>query len=420
MRNKILVLSTAIIVFALQSCLKDNVTKTYSIFEPIYKSKSEVLSEIKSSTPVSISNPGKIYMYGNYIFLNEVNKGVHIIDNTNPSSPSIKSFINIPGNVDIAVKGSTLYADLFTDLVVIDISDPLNARLQKTVSKIFPERQYAPGFIADSTQVIVGWTEKVIKEKVDGSMSAGRGWIRGDVFLSFSSAQSGIGNSGGTKSAVTGIAGSMSRFSIVNNYLYAVNRASLNVLNISTANDPVLQNTVGVGWNIETIYPFKTKLFLGSSTGMFIFDISNPTAPAREGSFAHSRACDPVVSDDDYAFVTLRAGTFCEGTNNELDVINVQNVRSPFLVKTYGMTNPHGLSKDGDLLFICDGADGLKVYNASNVKSLQLLDRITNLETYDVIAWNKKLLLVAKGGLYQYDYTNPSRLSLISKISVNN
>ena len=420
MRNKILVLSTAIIVFALQSCLKDNVTKTYSIFEPIYKSKSEVLSEIKSSTPVSISNPGKIYMYGNYIFLNEVNKGVHIIDNTNPSSPSIKSFINIPGNVDIAVKGSTLYADLFTDLVVIDISDPLNARLQKTVSKIFPERQYAPGFIADSTQVIVGWTEKVIKEKVDGSMSAGRGWIRGDVFLSFSSAQSGIGNSGGTKSAVTGIAGSMSRFSIVNNYLYAVNRASLNVLNISTANDPVLQNTVGVGWNIETIYPFKTKLFLGSSTGMFIFDISNPTAPAREGSFAHSRACDPVVSDDDYAFVTLRAGTFCEGTNNELDVINVQNVRSPFLVKTYGMTNPHGLSKDGDMLFICDGADGLKVYNASNVNSLQLLDRITNLETYDVIAWNKKLLLVAKGGLYQYDYTNPSRLSLISKISVNN
>ena len=359
-------------------------------------------------------------MYGNYIFLNEVNKGVHIIDNSNPSHPSVKSFINIPGNVDIAVKGSTLYADLFTELVVIDISDPLNARLQKVVSRIFPERQYASGFIADSTQVIVGWTERKIKEKVDGSMSAGRGWIRSDVFLSFSSAMPGVGNSGGTKSAVTGIAGSMSRFSIVNDYLYAVNRSSLNVLNISTANDPVLQNTVGVGWNIETIYPFKSKLFLGSSTGMSIFDISNPTAPVREGSFAHFRACDPVVADDDYAFVTLRAGTFCEGTNNELDVINVQNVRSPYLVKTYGMTNPHGLSKDGDLLFICDGADGLKVYNAANVNSLQLLDRISNLETYDVIAWNKRLLLVAKGGLYQYDYTNPSRLSLISKLSVNN
>jgi len=153
---------------------------------------------------------------------------------------------------------------------------------------------------------------------------------------------------------------------------------------------------------------------------MFIFDITNATAPVREGKFAHARACDPVVADDDYAFVTLRAGTFCTGTNNELDVIDVRNVNSPSLVKIYGMTNPHGLSKDGNLLFVCDGRDGLKVYNATNVSSLRLLDRVSNLETYDVIAFNKRLLIVAKGGLYQYDYTNPSRLSLISKLAVNN
>jgi len=414
MRKIILLPFLAIMVFALQSCLKDNVTRTYSIFEPIYKSKAEVLAEIKSSTPVSISSPGKIYMYGNYIFLNEVNKGVHIIDNSNPASPVIKAFINIPGNVDIAVKGSTLYADLFTDLVVLDITNPLNVALQKVVPKIFPERVYAAGFTGDSTKVIVGWTEKVIKEKVD-QPPVGRGWIRADALLSVSSAPA--GNSGGVKS-ITGIAGSMSRFSIVNDQLYAVNNTSLKVLNIATMNDPQLQNTVWVGWNIETIYPFKNKLFLGSSNGMFIFDISNPAAPVREGSVAHFRACDPVVADNDYAFVTLRAGTFCQGTNNQLDVIDVQNVMSPRLVKTYGLTNPHGLAKDGNLLFICDGSDGLKVYNASNVMDLQLLDRIKNLETYDVIAWNKRLLLVAKGGLYQYDYSDPSHLSLISKMTV--
>src|SRR4030095_2588401 len=160
MRKIILLPFLVIIVFALQSCLKDKITKTYSVFEPIYKSKAEVQAEIKSSTAVSISNPGKIYMYGNYIFLNEVNRGVHIIDNSNPASPVIRSFINIPGNVDIAVKGSTLYADLFTDLVVVDISDPLNATLKKVVPKIFPERVYAAGFISDSNKVIVGWTER--------------------------------------------------------------------------------------------------------------------------------------------------------------------------------------------------------------------------------------------------------------------
>jgi hypothetical protein len=408
-----------LLVFALQSCLKDNVTKTYSIFEPIYKSKTEVLSEIKSSTPVSISRPGKIYMYGNYIFLNEINKGVHIIDNSNPASPSIKAFINIPGNVDIAVKGSTLYADLFTDLVVVDISNPLDATLKKVIPKIFPERVYAAGFVADSTKVIVGWTEKKIKESVDGPPPAGRGWIAGDRFLLMSFAQSGTGG-GSAAPIVTGIAGSMARFSIVNDYLYAVNNSSIKVLNILAANDPQLQNTVGAGWNIETIYPFKNKLFLGSSNGMFVYDITNPAAPVREGSLAHFRACDPVVADDDYAFVTLRAGTFCQGTNNQLDVVNVQNVQSPWLVKTYGLTNPHGLAKDGDLLFVCDGTDGLKIYNKSKVFRLELLDHIKNIETYDVIAWNNKLLVVAKGGLYQYNYSNPSRLSLISKLRVNN
>jgi len=49
-----------------------------------------------------------------------------------------------------------------------------------------------------------------------------------------------------------------------------------------------------------------------------------------------------------------------------------------------------------------------------------LLDRVKNIETYDVIAWNNRLLVVAKGGLYQYNYSNPSSLSLISKLAVNN
>jgi hypothetical protein len=89
------------------------------------------------------------------------------------------------------------------------------------------------------------------------------------------------------------------------------------------------------------------------------------------------------------------------------------------LVKTYGLTNPHGLSKDGDLLFVCDGSDGLKVYNASNVLSLQLLDHVKNIETYDVIAWNNRALVVAKDGLYQFDYSDPNNIKLLSKISIN-
>src|SRR5690606_8339027 len=95
----------------LQGCVKDQVTRKYTIFKPVFKEKSIVLYEVGSTSAQQISNAVKIYVYGNYLFVNEVNKGVHVIDNTNPASPVNKRFINIPGNVDIAVKGNFLYAD---------------------------------------------------------------------------------------------------------------------------------------------------------------------------------------------------------------------------------------------------------------------------------------------------------------------
>ena len=79
------------------------------------------------------------------------------------------------------------------------------------------------------------------------------------------------------------------------------------------------------------------------------------------------------------------------------------------------MTNPHGLSKDGDLLFICDGNDGLKVYNAANRNSISLIKHITGLSTYDVIAWNDVAIVSATDGLYQYDYSDVNNIKLLSK-----
>lgn len=80
------------------------------------------------------------------------------------------------------------------------------------------------------------------------------------------------------------------------------------------------------------------------------------------------------------------------------------------------MSNPHGLSKDANTLFICDGAAGLKIYNAADPKNLSLLKTIGGIETYDVIAYNNRALVVAKDGLYQYDYSNLNAIKLLSKI----
>jgi len=125
-----------------------------------------------------------------------------------------------------------------------------------------------------------------------------------------------------------------------------------------------------------------------------------------------------VISDGNYAYITLRDGTPCQGSDNQLDIVNVSNLTSPVLVKTYHLTNPHGLAKDNDWLFICDGRGGLKMYNAADPANIILKKHVKDLETYDAIAWNNNLIVVAKDGLYQYDYTNAT-LNQRSRIPVN-
>lgn len=402
-------------MLVLSACVKDNcqVTHTYTVYEPVYKSKTAVLENIKSNASHAFENPGKIYTIGNYIFLNEIDKGVHVIDNTNPSLPVNKFFIDIPGNMDIAVKENILYADMYGDLVALDITDPANVNVKKVVHDVFPERNWGNGFAANNRdQVVVDWIKKEITVtegcQVQNPVFTGRA----DVFF--------IAMASNSKASVSpvGVGGSMARFTIVNDYLYTVDRHNLQSISIVNAADPVLKENIFAGFDIETIYPFKNTLFLGSMGGMFIFDISNPAKPVAQGNFVHARACDPVIADDDYAYVTLQAGTNCGPTASELQIIDIKNLKEPFLVKTYSMSGPLGLGKDDNLLFICDGKEGLKIFDASDIKNLRPVKTIGGMETFDVIALNKIALVVAKDGLYQYSYANASDIRLLSKITI--
>ncbi len=414
--KKYLFISVNIILFFIFSflfsgCLKDATTHTfkYSWYEPLYKTKAEVIADIKSNPPQPIEHPGKIFINGNYIYLNETGRGIHIIDNSIPSSPKNIAFITIAGNVDMAVKGNTLYADLYNDLVTLDITNPLQVVKTKIVENAFPGSPYSYG---DSSKIIYDW--KRHDTIIAGDYFPQQMWP-GGVYYSTTAPMQNANNNSSQK----GIAGSMSRFALVNNYLYTVGYNDLNVFDISVAQQPNFNNDVNIGsWGIETIFPFKNKLFIGSQNGMFIYNISNPDEPSLDGQFGHIRSCDPVIADNSFAYVTLRSGTRCQGFTNQLDILQLNDFTNPSLVKTYNLTNPHGLSKDGNLLFICDGPDGLKIYNAADVNKIKLIKRFIGIETYDVIATGNVALVVAKDGLYQYDYSNINNIHLLSKINI--
>jgi len=131
---------------------------------PIYVA-SENWDEIISTDPQPIKNLGKIYYKDPYIFVNERYKGIHILDNTNPSNPVALRFIQIVGNEDIAIKGDILYADNITDLVAIDISNFQAIEVKSRIKDLYSnsKKSFPDGFsgyfeCVDSEKgIVVGW-----------------------------------------------------------------------------------------------------------------------------------------------------------------------------------------------------------------------------------------------------------------------
>ncbi len=138
---------------------------------PIYGSTN--WKAIQSLPPQKIVSLGKMYYKNGFIFAGEVGRGIHIIDNRNPSTPKRIKFLKIDGNTDIAIKGDFLYANNVQDLVVLDISDLDKVQLMKRLDNIFPQldasglfpENYFGYFECVDTKhgAVIGWEEITLK-----------------------------------------------------------------------------------------------------------------------------------------------------------------------------------------------------------------------------------------------------------------
>jgi hypothetical protein len=218
----------------------------------------------------------------------------------------------------------------------------------------------------------------------------------------------------------TGQGGSLARFTIVGNYLYTVDKESLKVFDISNAAQPVFKNTVAIGFEIETIYPFKDKLFIGSTTVVHIFSIVDPAVP-KKLSVAISpnviRRCDPVVAKDTVAFATLRANGECGGTGSILAVYDIKDIFNPIQKGQYPVSEPYGLGYSDNVLYVCDRVNGLMVFDISKPYSPLFVRSIVNVKPVDVIPYNNVLIVWTNTGINLYDITNKLTPLLLTQIN---
>jgi hypothetical protein len=274
----------AALATAFVSC-KDNCvqTVTYRGQESVKVTLGELRSGIKTLSAQELENPGKIYIKDNYLFINEIKKGIHVVDNTNPTTPKIISFIQILGNVDIAVKDNVLFADSYTDFVALDISNPKDVKEISRTKDVFINGQVDGLWWSYNTndQTIYDSKYKIFTTTQEVACETQPNLYYGPYYYDVASfaKSSGVVSTTSPTSTGSGTGGSSARFTIVDDRLYAVTQSDMKLFNIKNPSKPTNDGSVNLGFGIETIFPYKNMLFLGTTTGVQIWDNSNTSAP---------------------------------------------------------------------------------------------------------------------------------------------
>jgi hypothetical protein len=218
--------------------------------------------------------------------------------------------------------------------------------------------------------------------------------------------------------SLQGKGGSLARFAVAENYLYSVDDESLNVYQIMANGSLEKMNSAFLGPGVETLFARDHWLYVGKNDAMMIYDVTNASNPLYVASYSHFVSCDPVVVQDTLAFVTLRTSSCRPSDFNTLEIINIKNPESPHLLSNYSLESPYGLGVDGNLLFVCEGDQGLKILNISNPFSAVMIKSYPDVHAYDVIPNKGVLILTGNDGVVQYDYADHTAIKKLSTISV--
>ena len=207
-----------------------------------------------------------------------------------------------------------------------------------------------------------------------------------------------------------GQGGSLNKFTIIDSFLYVINFEYIESYEIFEGEMNFIDRT-HIDANIETLFPFDSLILVGGCkrTGAGSIELIS--------TYEHIESCDPVVTDGQFAYVTLSSG--CNWQNNQLDILDVSNPYQPFQLATYPMEGPKGLGISNNLLFICDTPVGLKIYDRTDPVQIELKYLFDHINPIDVIPYQGLLFVMTSTAIHQFDYSNPNLIEEISSFTLN-
>lgn len=404
------------------ACTKDTGTVeiTYQEATAIYGNLDDVRAMPLNENVQAISNPGKIFIGEGIILIGEEGEGIHVIDNSNRNNPIQTSFIRVPGNREFFVEGNTIYAESYYDMVKIDITNPNQAvlldRAEFAIQSEFVDNNGGTllGFSYEEKTVKLDQDDDFYQEVLDDQL----------VYLDFARniiPQSAIPSSFAGNSAAQ--SGTVNRVNKSGDHIFVVSNNNLIVLNDNAFSTQFVINE-NVKEDMETVFPYEDKLFVGTRTSMTVFSIaSNPENPQQVEEFDHATSCDPVLPHQDVAYVTLRTADFsdCPGSINALVVVDMDDISNTTPEQEITMTSPYGMTIINDQLYVGEGTSGLKIFDVNNTKNPQLVKTITDVEAYDIIAdpTDSEIIFIAgPNGLTQFGIDNDLNFDFKSNIEL--
>jgi hypothetical protein len=221
----------------------------------------------------------------------------------------------------------------------------------------------------------------------------------------------------------TGKNGSLTRFAIKDDFMYAVDLNYLKVFDITNGDEPVLKNKIKVDYGIETISIYGNYVYLGAVDGVYIVDINNPQNPVELEKIEHHISCDPVVVQNDVAYSTQRSNAVGCGTNwsnSVLAVYDVSNPLSPNLLTNVGMSQPYGLAVENNWLFVCDeGREGVVIFDVSDPSNPEEKGKINIDQPRDIILAHPYMIISSKTAFKIYNYSNVLEATYVSTFQLD-
>lgn len=180
--------------------------------------------------------------------------------------------------------------------------------------------------------------------------------------------------------------GTMNRIAVDFNHVYIIGDSKLYTLSDFSSLQKTSETNIISG--TETIYTDNNRLYLGSTTEMTVFNVSNPGNPQEIFNLPHAESCDPVLANGNVAYYTLRA-VENEGCNtlgeNTLNVVDVSSNSSASLLNTYDLESPYGLAMASNFLLVGEGDNGLTIFDASDPTNPIKKETFKHIVAFDVM-----------------------------------